>query len=104
VERTGRAMRPTGCQWLDYRQQWRTELRKALFETPDRVHSDERIRTLMLNPQKTWSEDYRRDFEANRTLLIDMIAELDGTWSAKQRRHIVDRLNDIAADLEGLAT
>ena len=104
VERTARAMRPTGCQWLDHRQRWRSELKTALFETPDAAQSEERIRTLMLEPRSTWSEEYRRDFEANRALLIDMIAELDATWSQKQRRHIVDRLNDIAADLEALAT
>ena len=104
VERSARAMRPTGCQWLDNRQRWRAELKEALFEVRDPAESEKRIRALMLEPESIWSEDYRRDFAVNRELLIDMMVQLDGTWSEEQRRHIVDRLNEIAEDLEELAT
>ena len=104
VERSARAMRPTGCQWLDNRQRWRAELKTALFEVKDPAESEKRIRALMLEPESIWSEDYRRDFAVNRELLIDMMVELDGTWSEKQRRHIVERLNEIAEDLEELAS
>ncbi|HEU4530180.1 MAG TPA: DUF6279 family lipoprotein [Steroidobacteraceae bacterium] len=104
VERSARAMRPTGCQWLDNRQRWRAELKTALFEVKDPAESEKRIRALMLEPESIWSEDYRRDFAVNRELLIDMMVQLDGTWSEKQRRHIVERLNEIAEDLEELAS
>lgn len=103
IERTSRDMRLTGCAWLDHRARWRAELKRALTDEMDETARQERLRELMIYPRNLWTEDYRRDFETNRALIIDMVTELDASWSAKQRQSIVRRLTNIADDLDELA-
>jgi len=103
IERTARSMKLLGCASLESRALWRAEVRKTLATRADAAVTRERLRALMLEPHHVWTEEYRRGFLGNRALIIDMIAELDGTWSAKQREAIATRLNDIAGDLEDLA-
>lgn len=102
IERTSRNMRLTGCSWLEHRARWRAELKRALTEETDDAARQERLRVLMLEPRSTWTDDYRRDFETNRAMIIDMVTELDASWSAKQRQSIVRRLTGIADDLADL--
>lgn len=102
IERTSLNMRLTGCAWLEHRARWRAELKRALTEETDETAKQERLRVLVLEPRTTWSDNYRRDFEANRSMIIDMVTELDATWTAKQRQSIVRRLTNIADDLDEL--
>lgn len=103
IERTSLNMRLTGCAWLEHRVRWRAELKRVLTEEKDEAAKQERLRVLMLEPRTTWSDDYRRDFETNRSMIIDMVTELDATWTEKQRQSIVRRLNNIADDLDELS-
>lgn len=103
IERTARGMRLLGCASLESRTLWRAEVRKALVDARDVAASRERLRLLMLEPQQVWTDEYRRGFLVNRAAIIDMVAQLDGTWSAKQRQAIATRLNEIADDLDELA-
>ncbi len=103
IERTARSMKLLGCASLESRALWRAEVRRTLATRTDGRAMRDRLRTLMLEPHTVWTDEYRRGFLDNRARIIDMIAELDGTWSAKQREAIATRLNDIADDLEELA-
>lgn len=102
IERTARDMKLTGCAWLDSRARWRAELKNVLAGATDDAARQEQLRVLMTEPEQTWTADYQRDFEVNRGKIIDMVAELDATWSAKQRQSIVRRLTNFADDLDEL--
>ena len=98
-----RDLRPTGCDWLESRALWRGELRAALSIASDAPARDARVRALLQDPRPTWTEAYRAGFEANRDRIIDMMAALDASWSAGQRRAIQARLRKLAASLDELA-
>ena len=101
IDRAAADMRPTGCDWLESRARWRAALRK-LLEDADAAVLDAPLRELMLNPERTWTDTYRSGFEANRSRLIDMFAELDATWTAEQRGRAARKLEKIADALDEL--
>jgi len=103
IERTARRMKLLGCAALESRALWRAEIKNTLLEDRDAAATQVRLRVLMLEPQRTWTREYREGFLRNRSLIIDMLAELDTTWSDKQRQAISHRLNGIADDLDELA-
>lgn len=103
IERTAKSMRLTGCAWLESRTRWRAELKDVLAQHAHAAASQARLRTLMLEPNRAWTDEYRQGFEANRAMIIDMLTELDASWSEKQRQSIVRRLTGIADDLDELA-
>jgi len=102
IERNARAMQPGACPSLENRARWRADVRKELANS-DRASLQSRLKVLVLEPERSWTEDYRLTFEHNRSVVIDMVAELDGTWTDKQRQSIAARLTDIADDLEALS-
>jgi len=102
IERAAADMRPTGCDWLDSRARWRATLRNLLAESGDAAAIEAPLRELMLNPEQTWTAAYRTGFEANRSRLIDMFAELDATWNAEQRGRAARKLEKFADELDEL--
>ncbi len=103
VAEAAKELRPTGCDWLESRARWRDQLRRALSATADAQARDASVRALLLDPRPTWTQAYRSGFEANRSRIIDLMASLDATWNAAQRRAIQDRLTKLAGDLDELA-
>lgn len=102
IERAAADMRPTGCDWLESRARWRATLRNLLAESGDAAAIEAPLRELMLNPEQTWTAAYVEGFEANRSRLIDMFAELDATWNAEQRGRAARKLEKFADDLDEL--
>lgn len=102
IERAAADMRPTGCDWLDSRARWRATLRNLLAESGDAAAIEAPLRELMLNPEQTWTAAYMEGFEANRSRLIDMFAELDATWNAEQRGRAAGKLEKFADYLDEL--
>jgi hypothetical protein len=101
IERAAADMRPTGCDWLESRAHWRAALKKLLAEN-DAAAIEAPLRELMLNPERTWTDAYRSGFEANRTRLLEMFAELDATWSDEQRERAARTLEKIADEMDEL--
>lgn len=102
IERAAAEMRPTGCDWLESRANWRAALAALLAEQRYPGSLEGPLRELMLRPRQTWTAAYVSGFEANRERFFDMLAELDATWSPEQRNRAAGRLEDIAQDLDEL--
>jgi hypothetical protein len=101
IERAAAEMRPTGCDWLESRARWRAALRELLADN-DAAAIEAPLRELMLNPERTWTDDYQSGFTANRTRMLDMFAELDATWSEEQRERAARKLEKIADEMDEL--
>ncbi len=103
VAAAAKDLRPTGCDWLESRARWRDQLKRALSATGESQARDASVRALLLDPRPTWTDAYRSGFEANRSRIIDLMASLDATWSAEQRKAIQGRLTKLAGELDELA-
>ena len=102
IERAARAMQPTGCDWVESRARWRAALRKLLAESRNAAKLQAPLRELMLNPEATWTPEYRAGSEANRARMLDMFAALDSTWSEEQRDLAARKLEKFADTLDEL--
>jgi hypothetical protein len=99
-----RSYRLTSATTLSYRRAWHNELRALLAQRRDDARFLEQLRQLVLHPQRSWSEDYRRDLEFNRELSKDLILALDRYASRAQREHLTSKLNVMAYDFAQLAS
>lgn len=94
---------PAGCGWVESRLRHRRALR-ALLERgavqPDELAA---LTDLMVRPEQLWDTDYRARFEANRAVIVGLLAELDATLDARQRRRLVRKLGGYAQDFRALA-
>ncbi|HZF27232.1 MAG TPA: DUF6279 family lipoprotein [Steroidobacteraceae bacterium] len=102
VAAAAKDLHPTGCDWLESRAHWRDELKRALATHGDTQARDSAVRALLLDPRPSWTQAYRSGFEANRGRIIDLMAELDATWTPEQRKAIQAKLRKLAGDLDQL--
>jgi hypothetical protein len=102
IERAAKDMQPTGCDWVESRALWRAALRKLLAESRTASALEAPLRKLMLNPEATWTPEYRAGSEANRARMLDMLAALDSTWSGEQRERAARKLEKFADTLDEL--
>ena len=95
---------PAGCGWVESRLRHRQALRALLGRgaaaRPDDLAT---LADLMVRPEQLWDPDYRARFDANRTVIVDLLAELDATLDARQRRRLVRKLGGHAEDFRALA-
>lgn len=94
---------PTGCGWVEQRAAQRAELRHAVDTAASDPAYAQTLARLMAQPEDRWDRQYRASFEANRARVIDLLAALDVTFTAKQRRRLSARLLDFARDFRELA-
>jgi len=88
--------------WQRYGQQWAAAFERTLATRagPD---FEIRLRAVFRDPQLPDSAAARELTEHNRAAYVDLLARLVPTLSEKQRRHLRDKLRDLAVDLEELA-
>lgn len=102
IERAAMDMQPTGCDWVESRARWRAALRKLLAESRNAAELQAPLRELLLNPEASWTPEYRVGSEANRARMLDMFAALDSTWSEEQRGLAARKLEKFADTLDEL--
>ncbi|CAG0941870.1 hypothetical protein GPROT2_01478 [Gammaproteobacteria bacterium] len=89
--------------WLQRRQAWQQQL-LGLLETSDRGPAFEQaVRDLLLDSARAGGEDYRRGAEANRRVVLAMLAALSETLDPGQRERLQRKLRGYAQDLRRLA-
>jgi hypothetical protein len=103
VAECARGMRADPEGWLDSRQRWRQALDEALGQRADLAVFTPRLDQLLADGESFWSPGYRRQFDDDRQRVLQLIADVDASLSAAQRRRLQARLGRWASDLESIA-
>jgi len=96
-------LEPNGCDWIDNRLRYRTRLRAAVDDHASGQRGRELLIQLLVNPEDSWDPAYRARFEANREVVVTMLAELDATLDQRQRQRLGSKLDGYASDFERLS-
>jgi hypothetical protein len=89
--------------WIDRRRHWQDRLLAILSAPPPDAAFGAALRELFVDPNQFDGSDYRRRVDANRAIVLAMIAELSVSFSPAQRSHLQGKFNEFAADLRKLA-
>lgn len=87
--------------WLANRERWQAQLLDEL-RLPQKESLTVRLEPLLANPERYWSEDYRRAVGRAQLVLAELLSELWASATPTQRAHLQRRLDDLREDLEGL--
>lgn len=96
------ALRPTTDQWIAQREAWRLRLAEALALRADLPGLEARLRQLLVSPHADWPPTYRADVGFNRTLTLQLIADVHNLATTPQRSSIADELASVRAQLDAL--
>jgi hypothetical protein len=89
--------------WIANRRGFQQELRLVLqgrHQDPDFAG---RFTALLISPSALQSESYRRRSARRTALAVDLLADIAGTLSERQRRHLRAHLGALADDFDHLA-
>jgi hypothetical protein len=100
-----RLARTTGDPCLDLSAQERSRIEFRALVDRHRGQPDfaDRIASFLTRPEDRWEPAYAKAYAANRAIIFDLMADLDHTMSAEQRRRAISRLRDFARNLRRLA-
>ncbi|CAH9067976.1 hypothetical protein PSECIP111951_03958 [Pseudoalteromonas holothuriae] len=88
--------------WYQYRIDYQAQL-KALFMQPNRDKEFEaRLLNLLSEPEQLRSAELKQRIAHNRQHDYQFLADIFSTMSDKQRRHLVEELEDLIDDLTSL--
>ena len=90
-------------QWLMRREAWQSALSELLEDRTTSADFEVQLADLLLDPNQFDSPEYRQLVAVNRAIVFAMVAEVLSSMSAKQRRHLDDRLSGLATDFDELA-
>lgn len=87
--------------WLANRERWQAQLLDDLRRPPKESLSA-RLEPLLGQPERYWSEDYRRAVARAERSLAELLSELWASSTPDQRAHLQARLAALRSDLERL--
>ncbi len=88
--------------WITYRRNIQSAARKLfVLRNSNPAFTDELV-TVLSNPDHYRSQDYQLKRQQNRTLYTTMIAKIASTFTASQKRHLIQEIDEMMADLEDL--
>lgn len=95
----------SGDPCLDLSAQARSRIEFRALVDRHRRQADfaERIASFLTRPEDRWEPAYAEAYASNRAIIFDLIADLDRTMSAEQRRRALSRLREFAGNLRKLA-
>lgn len=82
---------------------WQQEFRRILQLRGDRAAYEQAFTQLLDTPEFGRSEELQRKLAKNQALLIDLYLALEKSLSTNQRKHMVKKLRDYAADFRELS-
>jgi hypothetical protein len=94
---------PTGCGWVENRVRFREQMRRTIERRTTLADYPDTLTRLMMRPEQQWDGAYRARFDANREVIVSLLADLDATLDARQRRRLVEKLGGYARDFRELA-
>jgi hypothetical protein len=84
--------------WLENRQLWQAELRKALAER-DSTDFAEQLTRLLQQRESFYSDEYRASYDRSRQALATLFSQLLSSSDKAQRERLGHRLRDLRRDL-----
>jgi hypothetical protein len=84
--------------WLENRQLWQAELRKALAER-DSADFAEQLTRLLQQRESFYSDEYRASYSRSRQALATLFSQLLSSSDKAQRERLGHRLRDLRRDL-----
>lgn len=89
--------------WLDYRHQWYQQFKQTLLERDNTPQLKAQLKMLLTAPQQLRSEQYQQKLIQNTHKFGEWLVALKPTLTAKQQRHLLNKLDDLIEDLDELA-
>jgi hypothetical protein len=91
------------CLDLSAQERSRIEFRALVDRHRGQPDFAERIASFLTRPEDRWEPAYAEAYASNRAIIFDLIADLDRSMSAEQRRRALSRLREFARNLRKLA-
>lgn len=88
--------------WIAYRRAIQAQAKELMQTRNTDPEFTSKLTTLMENPQSFQSQEYSDISAHNRNVSAEMIAELNLTFTAKQKKRINKKVDDLLEDLEDL--
>ena len=89
--------------WQARREWWRASFADALARRDQAGAADE-LATLLFDSRSSWSDALREQVAVNQQLWLELTLEIERQASERQRRHLLEYLNELAEDFEALAS
>jgi hypothetical protein len=89
-------------EWLERRGNWQQRFLALLRVPPPGTALDAALLDLALRPDQFDTPEYRVAVEANRLIVMGMLADLSSTLTLKQREHLIRKFAGYAEDLREL--
>jgi hypothetical protein len=86
-------------QWMERRRNWQESFLGLLRNPPPGAGFETALRDLALEPDRFDTREYRGKVEANRAVVMTMMAEITNGLSDRQRDHLGRKFTEYAADL-----
>jgi hypothetical protein len=91
------------CLDVSAQEKSRKEFRALVDRHRDAADFPDRIATFMTRPEDRWDPEYRRTYEANREIFLQLLTDLNNTMTAEQRRRSIGKLRGFSRELKALA-
>lgn len=88
--------------WIRYRRHIQSEAKQVLLSRHDNPEFSSQLAHLMTHPEAYQDAEYQQTSDHNRNLFAQLIAELNPTLSARQKRHVNEEIDDLIDDLDDL--
>lgn len=88
--------------WLEFRDHWQARLLAELRRPAPATERTTRLESLLGDPGRHWSEDYRRTVDNAQQLLAELLSELWASATPAQRTHLGQRLDELDESLGAL--
>ncbi|QUN07140.1 hypothetical protein KDN34_06840 [Shewanella yunxiaonensis] len=89
--------------WLDYRDEWYAQFVDTLDNRHDQSQLRTRLKSLLTTPEQLRSPAFQQQLNANSKRLGQMLVQVAKEMTAKQRQHILRKLDELISDLDDLS-
>jgi len=103
LERAAVDVVPDNSAWISYRERWQGVVMAALLEGQDEAALTATLRSLMLDRERWYTDEYARTREINDVVYRRFTLELLAALDARQQRKLSRRVRGLAEDFEALA-
>lgn len=96
-------LRPTAADWMAHRRKAQNAYRQLFQQRTDEVYFRRSAYELLVYPEHLRSPAYQKDIEYNIAQTIALFVEIDRQLTPRQRKKMLNKLTDYAADFDYLS-
>jgi len=85
------------------RSDWQKTFDDTLLNKRDHSDFEQRVQTLLVYPEKLWSEEYQQSVTLNQKTTIELFVNLSHTLNQKQKNKLQKKLRGYISDFHYLA-